>query len=74
MLSWWMVAAILGVEMQLALSEASLDDWARAIARPTIAPGGSASLEVAYAAPHDAELAVRVFDTATPDHYVEFSD
>ncbi len=40
----------------------------------TIDPGESASLEVAYAAPHDAELAVRVFDTATPDHYVEFSD
>lgn len=41
---------------------------------PTIAPGDSASLEVAFSAEHDADLAVRVFDTTTPDHYVEFSD
>ncbi len=41
---------------------------------PTIAPGGSASLEVAYSAAHDADLAVRVFDNTTPDHYVEFTD
>ena len=41
---------------------------------PTIAPGGSASLEVAFSAEHDADLAVRVFDNTTPDHYVEFTD
>jgi hypothetical protein len=41
---------------------------------PTIAPGSSASLEVAFSAEHDAGLAVRVFDNTTPDHYVEFSD
>lgn len=41
---------------------------------PTIAPGESASLEVAYSAAHDADLAVRVFDNTTPDHYVEFTD
>jgi hypothetical protein len=41
---------------------------------PTIAPGGSASLDVAFSAAHDAELAVRVFDNTTPDHYVEFTD
>lgn len=41
---------------------------------PTIAPGGSASLEVAFSAAHDADLAVRVFDNTTPDHYVEFTD
>lgn len=41
---------------------------------PTIAPGGSASLEVAFSAEHDADLAVRVFDSTTPDHYVEFTD
>ena len=40
---------------------------------PTIAPGGSASLEVAFSAEHDADLAVRVFDNTTPDHYVEFT-
>lgn len=41
---------------------------------PTIAPGESASLEVAYSAARDADLAVRVFDNTTPDHYVEFTD
>ncbi|GAA1748901.1 hypothetical protein [Kocuria aegyptia] len=41
---------------------------------PTIAPGDSASLEVAFSAEHDADLAVRVFDNTTPDHYVEFTD
>ncbi|MUN62612.1 hypothetical protein GMA12_05575 [Kocuria sediminis] len=41
---------------------------------PTIAPGGSASLDVAFSAAHDADLAVRVFDNTTPDHYVEFTD
>ena len=41
---------------------------------PTIAPGDSASLEVAFSAEHDADLAVRVFDSTTPDHYVEFTD
>jgi len=41
---------------------------------PTLAPGESASLEVAFTAAHDAELAVRVFDNTTPDHYVEFTD
>lgn len=40
----------------------------------TIAPGSSASLEVAFSAAHDADLAVRVFDNTTPDHYVEFTD
>ncbi|MFF0989249.1 hypothetical protein [Kocuria nitroreducens] len=41
---------------------------------PTIAPGDSASLEVAFSAEHDADLAVRVFDNTAPDHYVEFTD
>ncbi|GEO95840.1 hypothetical protein [Kocuria turfanensis] len=41
---------------------------------PTIAPGGSASLDVAFSAAPDADLAVRVFDNTTPDHYVEFTD
>ncbi|WP_298586431.1 hypothetical protein [uncultured Kocuria sp.] len=41
---------------------------------PTIAPGESASLDVAFSAAHDTELAVRVFATTTPDHYVEFTD
>lgn len=41
---------------------------------PTIAPGESASLDVAYSAAHDADLAVRVFDNTAPDHYVEFTD
>jgi hypothetical protein len=40
---------------------------------PTIAPGGSASLDVAFGAPADADLAVRVFDNSTPDHFVEFT-
>ncbi|MFI7742947.1 hypothetical protein [Kocuria rhizosphaericola] len=41
---------------------------------PTIAPGESASLDVAFSAAHGTELAVRVFATTTPDHYVEFTD
>ena len=40
---------------------------------PTIAPGGSASLAVAFGAPAGTDLAVRVFDNGTPDHYVEFT-
>jgi hypothetical protein len=40
---------------------------------PTIAPGESAALDVAFGAPHDADLAVRVFDNTDPDHYVEFT-
>lgn len=41
---------------------------------PTLAPGESSSLEVAFSAAHDADLAVRVFDNTEPDHYVEFTD
>ncbi|MFI7584509.1 hypothetical protein ACH9DO_12030 [Kocuria sp. M1N1S27] len=41
---------------------------------PVVAPGESASLEVAFSAAHDADLAVRVFDNTDPDHYVEFTD
>ncbi|MCJ8505210.1 hypothetical protein MRU69_10100 [Kocuria flava] len=41
---------------------------------PILEPGGSASLEVAFSAGPEAELAVRVFDNTTPDHYVEFTD
>ena len=40
----------------------------------TLAPGESASLDVAFSAPHEADLAVRVFDNTDPDHYVEFVD
>ena len=40
----------------------------------TLAPGESASLDVAFGAPHEADLAVRVFDNTDPDHYVEFVD
>ncbi|GGG41846.1 hypothetical protein GCM10011374_00240 [Kocuria dechangensis] len=40
---------------------------------PTIAPGGSASLDVAFSAPAGADLAVRVFDNSTPNHFVEFT-
>ena len=40
----------------------------------TLAPGESASLDVAFSAPHDADLAVRVFDNTEPDHYVAFTD
>ncbi|MCD1144740.1 hypothetical protein LQU92_05710 [Kocuria sp. LUK] len=41
---------------------------------PTLEPGGSTSLDVAFSAGPEAELAVRVFDNTTPDHYVEFTD
>jgi hypothetical protein len=40
----------------------------------TLAPGESAALDVAFSAPHDADLAVRVFDNTEPDHYVAFTD
>ncbi|MEX5270533.1 hypothetical protein [Kocuria sabuli] len=69
---WSFPVAVAGDEPAVPVYDESLG--VRMETFPTIAPGESASLEVAYSAAHDADLAVRVFDNTTPDHYVEFTD
>ncbi|KUG56520.1 MULTISPECIES: hypothetical protein [Kocuria] len=69
---WSFPVAVAGAEPAVPVFDESLGVPMETF--PTIAPGESASLEVAFAAAHDAELAVRVFATTTPDHYVEFTD
>ncbi|MGQ1798227.1 hypothetical protein ACT4S5_13980 [Kocuria oceani] len=69
---WSFPVAVVGDEPAVPAYDESLG--VRMETFPTIAPGGSASLDVAFSAAPDADLAVRVFDNTTPDHYVEFTD
>ena len=69
---WSFPVAVVGGEPATPVFDESLG--VRMETFPTIAPGESASLDVAFGAAHDAGLAVRVFDNTTPDHYVEFTD
>ncbi|MFI7480799.1 hypothetical protein ACH9EU_00105 [Kocuria sp. M1R5S2] len=70
-LPWSFPVALAGGEPAVPVFDESLG--VRMETFPTIAPGESVSLDAAFSAPHDADLAVRVFDNTTPDHYVEFT-
>lgn len=69
---WSFPVAVTGDEPAVPVFDESLG--VRMETFPSLAPGESAALDVAFSAPHDADLAVRVFDNTDPDHYVEFTD